>query len=83
MRRRGCTGQNCQKEFGECIRCSWQEILLEGGKVQDIKFVFSTEGRPDLGDLTNDSIFVLCVVDSNSPIDDSNRSFNLSSDGKP
>ena len=56
---------------------------MEGGKVQDIKFVFSTEGRPDLGDLTNDSIFVLCVVDSNSPIDDSNRSFNLSSDGKP
>lgn len=56
---------------------------MEGGEVQDVKFVFSTEERPDLGDLTDDSIFVFCVVDSNSPIDDSNRSFNLPSDGKP
>ena len=67
------------KEFGEFVLCSGCQFSLEGGKVQDIKFVFPTEGRPDLADLTNDSIFVFCVVDSNSSINDSNRSFDLSS----
>lgn len=48
--------------------------------VQDGEFVFTTKRSPDLTYLAYDPVFILCIEDFDSSVDDAYRTFKLELD---